>query len=46
MENFMRSKLYESTGVDRRTWLYLPSSTSGEPAETVSNSLKYKKEFF
>ena len=41
----MFSKRYESTDVDRRTWLHVPSGT-GPPALTLNKLLKYKKDFY
>ena len=32
----MLSKRYESTEVDRRTWLHVPSVTPGPPAGTLT----------
>ena len=39
----MLSKRYESTKVDRRTWLYVPWGPIGPPAVKLTKSLKYKK---
>ena len=41
----MPSKHYESTKVDRRTWLHLPSGT-GPPAVILTWYLKYKTYYF
>ena len=32
----MLSKRYESTEIDRRTWLYVPSGLTGPPAVTLT----------
>ena len=36
-------KRYESTEVDRRTWLHVPLGLTGPPAVMLTNKLKYKK---
>ena len=36
----MLSKRYESTEVERRTWLHVPSGNSGPPAVTLTKWLK------
>ena len=38
----MLSKRYESTEVDRRTWLHVPSGLTGPPAVTLTKLLKFK----
>ena len=35
-KNFMLSKRYESTEVDRRTWLHVPRELTGPPALTLT----------
>ena len=39
----MLSIRYESTEVDRRTWLHVPRGHFGPPAVTPIKKLKYKK---
>ena len=42
-EFFMFSGLYESTEVDRRTWLHLPSGTHWSTSSDTHQILEYKK---
>ena len=42
--NFNALKRYESTEVDRRTWLHVPRGLTGPPTVTLTKKLKYKKE--
>ena len=37
----MISKRYDSTEVERRTWLHVPSGNSGLPAVTLTKWLKW-----
>ena len=37
MENMMLSKCYETTEVDRRTWLHVPSGLFGPLAVTLQH---------
>ena len=39
----MLSKRYESTEVDRRFWLLVPSGTDGQPALTITNMTETNK---
>ena len=39
----MLSKHFESTEVDRRTWLHVPQGLFGPPAVTLTKQLKFKK---
>ena len=43
MENLMLSKRYESTKVDRRTWLHVPSGTPWSPSSDTHQVVEIKK---
>ena len=43
-ENVMLSKHYESTEVDRRTWLHVPSGTPWSTSSDTHQVVEIKKE--
>ena len=43
-ENLMLSKRYESTEVDRRTWLHVPSGTPWSTSSDTHQVVEIKKE--